>query len=90
MTRKILAAGDVSEEAEQYLRANGAVFNYWHYVCFIELPETARIEKGGYTWQYSIHFGEEEDDEGNYPPYCEVELYINVEDTRIFLKEGSR
>jgi hypothetical protein len=89
MSNTIIAAGDISIEAEQFLVDHGARLLYTEsFMSLIELPETAHVEKNGYEWRYAIHFGETEDDEGNFPPYCEMELYANAADTRIVLKEG--
>jgi hypothetical protein len=85
--QKIIAAGDVSEESEKWLKEHGAKFEDHFGVSLIELPEKAKIARGAYDWQYSISFGEDEDENGDYPPYCEVELYINASDTKIILKQ---
>ncbi len=89
MAQQIIVAGDISEEATAYLREHGAQFLTVFGAGAVLLPETARVEKDGYDWRYAIYFGEEEDDNGDYPPYCELELYANAADTRIVLKKGN-
>ncbi len=87
-TKKVIAAGDISEEAEKFLREHGAQFNDHFSVSLIELPENALVQKDGYEWRYAIGFDEEEEDENGEQFYCEVELYVNALDTRITLKKN--
>ena len=49
-------------------------------------PEKARVERDGYEWRYAISFDKDEDENGDCP-YCEVEHYIDSNDTRIRLKK---
>ena len=86
-TRVTIAAGDIDEQAESWLKSHGAVFESSLGVSLIELPPEALVEKGGYGWQYTVAFY---DAQGNYEPsYVEIELDVDLMDTRLrFHKEG--
>ena len=86
-TRVTIAAGDIDEEAESWLKSHGAVFESSLGVSIIELPPEALVEKGQYTGQYTIAFY---DAQGDYEPtYVEIDLDVDLMDTRlIFHKEG--
>ena len=78
-----IAAGDIDLEALAFLHGHGAQSSNSLGLTIIALPETARVERGAYAWQYTIGwYGED----GNLEEqYCEVELYVDAYETRVKL-----
>ena len=86
-TRVTIAAGDIDTEAESWLKSHGAVFEASLGVSIVELPTTAIVEKGYHNGEYTIAFY---DAEGNYEPgYVEIDLDVDLMDTRLIWHKGS-
>src|SRR5437868_5165188 len=90
MTQKqvTIVAGDVSNEAVEWLKAHGAKIEGFGLLT-ITLPEQALVHKGTCGWDYSIAFysasGNDEES------WLDVELYIDSYETSLRLKyEGDR
>ena len=71
-----LAVGDISDEAAAFLLAHGATIDG----VLIDLPETAHVERGAYEWQYTVGWYDTDGNEEE--QYVEIELSIDVYDTR--------
>ena len=78
-----IVAGDVSEEAVQWLKAHGATIEGFG-LLIITLPEKAQVQKGNLGWDYAIAFynAEGNDEES----WIEIELYIDAYETQLRLK----
>ncbi len=92
MFGKVIAAKEVSDETQEWLKAHGAAiyadFLKWGDPLIIVLPENARVEQGSQQWEYTIHFYNKA---GNSEPtYAYIELNIDANETTIELQnDGS-
>jgi hypothetical protein len=83
-----IVAGDVSDQAVQWLKAHGAQIEGFGLLT-ITLPEEAQVHKGSRGWDYTIAFY---NDEGNdEASWIEIEMYIDAYETVLSLKfDGDR
>ncbi len=83
-----IVAGNVSDEAQQWLRAHRAEIEGIGLLT-ITLPETAQVHHGNRGWDYAISFyNAEGNDEGS---WADIELDIDAYETRIEIKyDGDR
>ena len=83
-----IVAGDVSDDAVQWLRAHGATIEGIG-LLIITLPKQAQVQKGNLGWDYAVAFY---DVEGNdEESWIEIELYIDAYETQLRLKyDGDR
>jgi len=83
-----IVAGDVSEEAVEWLKAHGATIEGFGLLT-ITLPAKALVHKGNRGWDYSIAFY---DADGNdEESWLDVELYLDAYETSLTLRyEGDR
>ncbi len=75
-----LAVGDISDEAAAFLVSHGATIDG----VLIDLPEAVHVERGAYQWQYTV--GWRDADGNDEEQYIEIELSIDVYDTRARLR----
>jgi len=83
-----LVAGDVSDEAVEWLKAHGASIEGIG-LLIITLPEKAQVQKGSYGWDYAIAFynAEGNDEES----WLDIELAIDAYETQLRLRyDGDR
>ena len=75
-----LVAGDVSDEAVEWLKAHGAKIEGFGLLT-ITLPEQAQVQRGSRGWDYAIAFynAEGNDEES----WIDIELDVDVYDTRL-------
>lgn len=86
MVTKVIAAGNVSDEAQNWLVCHGARIENNLALSLIELPEAALVDRGAYAWEYAISFY---DADGNYEEtWVEVELAVDAYETRLRLKKS--
>jgi hypothetical protein len=93
MSKAIIAAGQITDEAMQHLRTHGAVIERVQGLTIIEVPDNADMGSPGYQGvqnEYSIAWQvEEEDEQGKYyaepDEWVEVHLYIDASKTRVSL-----
>jgi hypothetical protein len=80
-----IVAGNVSDEARQWLEQHGAKIEGFG-LLIITLPEQAQVQKGSYGWDYAIAFynAEGNDEES----WIDIELDIDAYETRLRLKYG--
>ncbi|MFL5591839.1 MAG: hypothetical protein ACJ8DI_29895 [Ktedonobacteraceae bacterium] len=78
-----IVAGDISDEAVQWLKAHGATIEGFG-LLIITLPEKALVHKGNRGWDYSIAFynAEGNDEES----WLDVELYLDAYETGLTLR----
>ena len=76
-----LAVGDISDDASSFLLAHGATIDG----VLIDLPETAHVERGAYQWQYTVGWYDADGNEEE--QYVEIELSLDVYDTRARLRK---
>ncbi len=89
MSKVVIAAGDVSDEALQYLRSHGAVIDGALGLTMIELPEDAEICKPGYQSPPSEYGIQWADEDGSDPlEWIEVYLNLDVNETRVRLRRA--
>ena len=85
MTTKVIASGNITPEADLFLMSHGAKVEDTLALTLISLPETAMVEKGSQSWEYTVSWY---DADGNYEDeYAVVELDIDAYETRIYLKK---
>jgi hypothetical protein len=89
MPKAVIAAGHVSDEALTFLREKGAVIDGALGLTMIELPENAEICNPGYQGvrnEYGIQWTDEDSNDPS--EWIEVELYLDVNDTKVILKKS--
>ena len=90
MSKAVIAAGHVTDEAEQFLRLHGAAIGGTLGLTIIEVPEDAEICGPGYQFvqnEYAIQWPLED---GNDPEeWIEVELYLDAYETCVSLRHAS-
>lgn len=78
MSKAVIAAGHVSDEALAFLRDHGAVIDSALGISMIELPEDAEICEPGYQSPQSEYAVQWSDEDGNDPGEW-IKVYINLD-----------
>jgi len=90
MSKAVIAAGHVTEGAEQFLRQHGATIGGTLGLTIIELPEDAEVCGPGYQAVQNEYVIQWTDEDGNDPEeWIEVELYLDAYETRVSLRRAS-
>ncbi len=90
MSKAVIAAGHVTDEAEQFLRLHGAAIGGTLGLTIIEVPEDAEICGPGYQSVQNEYVIQWPLEDGNDPEeWIEVELYLDAYKTRVSLRHAS-
>ena len=83
---KVIASGDISPEALTFFQQHGCKVEDTLGLSLVTLPETALVEKGSQSWEYTVTWY---DQDGNYEEvYAVVELDIDAYETRVYTKKS--
>ena len=89
MSKAVIAAGCVSDEALMFLRDHGAVIDSTLGLTVIELPESAEICEPGYQSPQSEYGIQWTDEDGNDPDeWISVYLNLDANKTTVELKKS--
>lgn len=96
MSQATIVAGQITDEAMQYLRTHGAIIEQTQGLNIIEVPTSAEMGSPGYQGiqnEYTIAWGkEEEDEQGKYyvdpDEWVVINLNIDASKTRVSMTKA--